>query len=62
MKKDWKDMVMTLKNDAKKKKVTHKAIAEKTGMLRENVSHVFSCKNSPKLCTFVKIYNAIHSK
>jgi len=55
----WKLLVLMLKLIAKEKDITHEQIAKKTGLLRNNVSRIFSLKYCPSLKIFIAIAMAI---
>jgi DNA-binding phage protein len=56
---NWELMVLILRDIAKSKSITHKDIAEHTGLHRSNVSRFFSLKYCPTLSTFFLISNAL---
>lgn len=55
----WKVLVLLLKNIAEEKNITQQDIADKTGLIRSNVSRLFSLKYCPSLTIFLAVANAI---
>jgi len=55
----WRVYVLMLKNVAQAKGITHQDIADRTGLLRSNVSRLFSLKYCPSLKIFISISIAI---
>lgn len=56
---EWQLMVLTLKEIASDKKITHEMIAERAGMARDNVTRFFSAKHKPNLDMFLTIAKTI---
>lgn len=55
----WKLLVLSLKLTASKKGISHQQIADKTGMLRSNITRILSRKYCPSLHIFMSIAKAI---
>lgn len=55
----WKVLVLLLKNIAVEKNITQQDIADKTGLIRSNVSRMFSLKYCPSLTIFLAVANAV---
>jgi len=55
-------LIETVKQLAKHKGITQDDIAERSGLIRSNVSRVLSGKYDPKLGTFLKIVTAIDAQ
>ena len=53
--KQWKLLVFLLKEIAEQKGITHQQIANKTGLLRSNVTRFFMAKYTPRLDVFLEI-------
>jgi len=55
----WKVLVLLLKEIAEDKGITQQQIADQTGLLRSNVSRLFSLKYKPNLDVFLKVAQAV---
>lgn len=55
----WKLLVLILKEVAEQKGITHQSIADKTGLIRSNVSRFFGLSYTPSLSMFLLIAKAI---
>ncbi|MCF8360725.1 MAG: helix-turn-helix domain-containing protein [Prolixibacteraceae bacterium] len=55
----WKVLVLLVKEIAKEKKITHKDIAEKTGMKASSISRIFSLRYRVTLANFIAIAQAV---
>ncbi|MBX9886685.1 MAG: helix-turn-helix transcriptional regulator [Flavobacteriaceae bacterium] len=55
----WKLLVLRLKEEADKKKITQEEIARKTGLIQSNISRFFSLKYCPNMSTFILISKAL---
>lgn len=55
----WKLLVLILKDIAEQKGITHQEIADKTGLIRSNVSRFFGLRYTPSLDMFLEVAKAI---
>ena len=55
----WKSFVLLVKKIAEEKGITHEVIAERTGLIRSNVSRMFQLKYCPSLQIFLSLLNAV---
>lgn len=55
----WKVLVQLLKEIAEDKGISQQQIADETGLLRSNVSRLFSLKYKPNLDIFLKVAMAV---
>lgn len=55
----WKLLVLILKEIAEQKGITQQKIADRTGLIRSNVSRFFAIKYAPSLSMFLEIAKAI---
>ena len=56
---DWKTIVLSMRDNAQEKGITHQEIADKAGMKRENVTLLFGLKRPPTLTTLCRVADAI---
>ena len=56
----WQLLVLLLEDIAKQKKITHQQIADSTGLMRSNVTRLFSLKYTPTLKTFLIVAKALN--
>ncbi len=55
----WQLLVLLLKEIAEQKGLTHQHVADRSGLLRSNVSRLFALKFPPNIKTFVAVAQAI---
>lgn len=55
----WKLIVLFLKNVAKEKGISNNEIVERTGLMKSNVSRLFSLKHCPELRVIMAVSQAI---
>jgi DNA-binding phage protein len=55
----WKLIVLFLKNVAKEKGISNNDIVERTGLMKSNVSRLFSLKHCPELRVIMAVSHAI---
>ena len=56
---DWKTIVLSMRDNAQEKGITHQEIADKAGMKRENVTLLFGLKRPPTLTTLCRVADAM---
>lgn len=56
---DWRVLVTMLKVYAKEQGITQQEISDKTGLIRSNVSRLFSLRYKPNLDVFLRIAAAL---
>jgi len=56
---NWKALVLLVKKIAEQKGITHEVIAERSGLVRSNVTRMFQLKYCPSLQNFLSILNAV---
>ena len=57
---DWQKLIAMIKQIAKKKKITHLEIADKTNMARPQVTNFFNESHNPSLKSFIDVCKAVN--